>query len=590
MKEDMKANMKANMKDEMKKNMKKNMKENMKVNMKQKAKPAIARYKVILITVLTLTFSASLIAAQEKNAEPEKVDSSQKKKVEKNEIVAAIGRNGIDAAIENAARNLADEPAPDALETAKKQMTLLLKIPELLEHINEEDFFTPYNPEITGKISSLLMQSANLETDECHKLYLTELAENISRNTFYTLTQDWLALENNVSEIIFVPNPVYENHRFFLDVLAPIDLMHLAAEGNGKELSRYIREQLQNEKQSYKLFDTFIYVNDPKETMKYEAYTRLYGKMRDRVATNRAPVTPFTGRPPQLKIAGLAYATSTNQLNTIYPHPELFYIEQAEKSGQNKTYKLIIFNNLVDIYVTCILDPLARIVLQDTTVVPGLPDEPSPKSVPVEVTADSFISNHVMYAISQNIGEIFALRPKINPQKKDTDDEFTSQEKGGKEAYNQEKVLKLISDVYKSQFLLMNGLKSTVVSLYNTRLLMEEGVLPWEKEADIYATYLAFALDRIRRNPKQPDNKHHVIMFNYLLKNGGIFFNITTRKISINVLDFRKNLDSLMKIVTEKYTFLIPSVRAYDIIGSELEAIVKMLRDIPTQTDVRFIN
>jgi len=466
-------------------------------------------------------------------------------------------------------------------EAVQKQLDYLLKIPEYVDVINRTDFFKPFHRESKEKIAAQLRQAAQIEPDECHKQYLDALAAAVLEDTFHILVPEWFNLENNKTEILFLPDENHIQRVFLLKQLLPLDWPRVRFQ----DLTPAQQSALRGigpgggAGDEYKIIDTFIYVNDEEETRRFEEYTGRFNKMHDNLKYQKSRAVPYTALAPAIKIARAVYSSTPHQVSLVYPPPDMFdfYRDYPQKT----TFKVVIFKNIIDAYVRCVLEPIGREILEETAV---STDSGKASFIPVEVDGDSYLSNLVMYRIAHHMGPVFTLRPK-------KDSAETGKPLAGAQS-KPEMELALISESMGAAFPMAEELKSRIVALYNTPLLIEEGLVPREKRINIYAAYLAALVDRVRQDPK-PSNlisRADMIQFNYLLQKGAITFNIGTKKLSIHLLLFQTAVEELAKIALEKTAVFYRFNQEYGQLSPELTTILSSVKDIPLNTEFQFIN
>lgn len=430
-------------------------------------------------------------------------------------------------------------------EVSGKQLSYFMEITESIDILNQIDWFKPYNRKLKEKISRLLKGAAAIEPDQCHKKYLNALSKWVLEDTFHSLDPEWFDLEENKIEIIFAGAENHIQQELLLKLFFPIDWETFNFE-NADPQER-LASLSASGTVSNKIFDTFIYTNDFEETRVVEQYIKLFNKMLDNLPPYTAPKVPYTQKAPPIKIARLVYSSLPQGFSLVYPDPQVFY-----RSGR---FKIVIFKNIIESYVQCILKPIAGKIFSDNR--------------QMHVDTESYLSNLVMHKISHHIGPVFALRAKsykVNTAKK-------------------EKELKFISEILGYLSIVIEELKARVIGLHNTSVLIEEGLIPREKENDIYAAYLVSLVDRLRKKPRsQAEN----VQFNYLLKKGGIVYNINTGKLSIQPGNFVNVVKELTEKVLKNYTSPYSFINRYKEPGPELQAILDNLEEIPVKTDFQF--
>jgi hypothetical protein len=463
-------------------------------------------------------------------------------------------------------------------EISRKQLDYFLEIAGIVETINRTNFFKPYNQESKEKISHLLIKAAEIEPDECHKKYLQALSYEVLNDRFYCLVPDWNHLEVNKTEIIFLPDETHQQQELWLKLFFGSLPSHQAAAASTAAASAM----------PHKIFDTFIYLNDIETTQRFEEYIQRFDKLDSHVPYQaREKVVPYTADIPPIKITHLVYSSLPGRVSVVYPGREIFY-------HQNQ-YKIVIFKNLIDTYVECILKPLSQMVLADHHL------------QSIEIDSAAFLSNLVMQKLSHHMGPLFLIQPgqkKLDEMVRDRTDRMKGM-KGGqtdrekfdsREIWSQkqkkdqgdkkeEMELKLISETLGDSFWIIEEIKASVIAIYNTPVLIEERLIPREDEMNIYATYLVSLVDKLRKDPENPLRPAYAFQLNFLLRNGAISFNINTKKLSIDLALFPGVMETLAGVVIKYYQNPYQIIRGGGI-SPELQAILNHLQEFPTDINI----
>jgi hypothetical protein len=464
-------------------------------------------------------------------------------------------------------------------EISRKQLDYFLEIAGIVEAMNQTNFFKPYDKESKEKISGLLIQAAEIEADECHKKYLLSLSYEVLNDRFYSRVPDWFHLEENKTEIVFLPDEIHKQRELWLKLFFRSFIPFRPTPAASAALASTV---------PHKIFDTFIWVNDKEETRRFEEYIQRFDKLDRHVPYQaRERVVPYMTKIPPIKVTHLVYSSLPGRVSIVYPDPEVFY-----RQGR---YKIVIFKNLIDAYVECILKPLSENILSDHQL----------KSV--EIDSASYLSNLVMQKLSYHMGPMFLLQPgdkKMGEKDKnitygmkgmkggESDKErFESREiwpqkqKTGQEDKKEEMELKLISDTLGDSFWLIEEIKASVIAIYNTSVLIEEGLISRENEINIYATYLVSLLDKLRKDPNNPLKAAYALQFNYLLRNGAVSFNINTKKLTIDMALFPGVMGTLAENVIKNYQNPYQFLRV-GYLSPELQAILNNLKEIPVDINI----
>ena len=479
--------------------------------------------------------------------------------------------------------NIEIPPPAEAAETSEqpdeisqKQLDYFLEIAGIVEKMNQTNFFKPYDKKSKGEISGLLIKAAGIEPGECHKKYLLSLAYEVLNDRFYSRVPGWFDLEDNKTEIVFLPDETHRLRESWLKLFFRSFIPVRAVPAASAVIASHV---------PHKIFDTFILVNDKEETQRFEEYILRFDKLDRHVPYNaRERVVPYTVRVPPIKVAYLVYSSLPGRVSIVYPDPEAFY--------QQGRYKIIIFKNLIDAYIECILKPLSGKVLSDSQL----------KSI--ELDSASYLSNLVMQKLAHHMGPMFLLRPGQKEMDKNITDRmkgmkgggsdreifksreiWSQKQKTGQEGKQEEMELKLISETLGDSFWIIEEVKASVIAIYNTSVLIEDGLIPREHEMNIYATYLVSLLDKLRKDPNNPLKAAYALQLNYLLRNGAVRFNINTKKLTIDLALFPGVMGTLADIVIKNYQS--PSLfLSGGGITPELQAILNNLKEIPSEVNI----
>lgn len=464
-------------------------------------------------------------------------------------------------------------------EISREQLDYFLEIASIVDTINRSNFFKPYPRKSKEKISGLLIKAAEIEADECHKKYLLALAYEVLQDNFYPSVPEWFQLEENKTGIVFLPDEVHMQRELWLKLFIYFFLTGGAVPAPpGAAVSTG----------PHKIFDTFIFVNDTEETQRFQEYMQRFDKLNSHVPEQtREKVVTYTSEIPPIKVTHLVYSSLPGRVSIVYPDPGVFYHQGR--------YKIVIFKNLIDAYVECILKPLSEKILSDHPLQSIGPD------------SDSYLSNLVMYKLAHHMGPVFLLQP-AHKEMGEMDRNITDRMKGmkggergserfepreiwsqkqmiGREEKKDEMELKLISETLGDSFWIIEELKANVIAIYNTSVLIEEGLIPREDEMKIYATYLVSLVDKLRKDPANPLKAAYAYQLNFLLGNGAIGFNINTKKLSIDFALFPGVMTTLAGVVMRNYQSPFQLIKGGGL-TPELQALLNNLKEIPTDVNI----
>lgn len=485
----------------------------------------------------------------------------------------------------------AEEAIRQLDEISLEQLDYFLEIAGIVDTINQTNFFKPYHQESKKKISDLFIKAAEIEPDECHKKYLLALSYEVLNDTFYSLVPDWYHLEGNKTEIVFLPDETHIQQELWLKLFLrsfPVDWEHINFQDLDPFGAAAAASTTAPSRVPHKIFDTFIFLNDIEETQRVEEYIHRFDKLDSHVPYKaREKAVPYTADIPPIKIAHLVYTSLPGRVSVVYPDREVFYHQGR--------YKIVIFKNLIDSYVECILKPLSEEILSDHHL----------KSV--EIDSASYLSNLVMCKLSHHMGPVFLLQPshkKMDEMDRDRTDRMKGmkgskgdrekleareiwfqKQKTGQKDKKEEMELKLISETLGDSFWIIEEIKANVIAIHNTSVLIAESLISREDEMNIYATYLVSLVDKLRKDPTNPLKAVYAFQLNFLLRNGAVSFNINTKKLSIDLSLFPGVMETLTDVVIRNYQSPYQVLRGGGL-TPELQAILDHLKEIPTDVNI----
>jgi hypothetical protein len=243
--------------------------------------------------------------------------------------------------------------------------------------------------------------------------------------------------------------------------------------------------------------ELYISLNDTEETKKAEKYLTIFDKMMEKILIKEKIVTINKSFISPIIVMDLLYASHPTKTMLIYPDTLL-----TEDKG---VFKTLIFRNLMKKYFENTLKPISQNIL--------------PLQLEKMVTFDSYYSNMVMHHFSHYLGPVTV------------------------EEESEEVVL--ISKKMGDMFYVVEELRADAFSIFNTTTLVEEEVLKKEDSRGIYLTYLVSLLARLKDNPEAKANRPYLVQVNYLLKNGGIYFDKKKKKLFYDLMKFKTNIQKL---------------------------------------------
>ena len=424
-------------------------------------------------------------------------------------------------------------------ESLQEQLGYFANIAAIVNKKNQRRLFFPFRNQSKKEIAHWLLKASGIEKDDCFKNYLEVLSENIlEKNRFSADLPRWVDLEENQVGIIFVDDDRYLWHRLLFNSFCP-------STPNGSNLG------------NSRIFNTVIYLNLPADTRKFEEYTTILADMQDNLPRGTKQEMPYSPLIPSFKITRLIYSSRLNGFTLVYP--DITDEPASEMPDEGKNFKIIVFKNLVNGYFEEVLRPIAGQVLTGERL--------------WDIDCDSYLSNIIMRRISHHLGPVFMIRDKDKDEEEEEEDEkYPGEEKlkkrrpKKKKKKKEVKELKIIPEILKELFPIIEAVKSRVISLHNTSVLIKNGLVSEDKDINIYTTYLVSLIDQLRKRPGRVDihkpgrisfwetllrdDKSEnflsaLIQFNYLLQKEGIIFNINSKKVDIDRLKFKDAVEKL---------------------------------------------
>ncbi|HLP48069.1 MAG TPA: hypothetical protein VK469_19150 [Candidatus Kapabacteria bacterium] len=478
------------------------------------------------------------------------------------------------------------EKIATADENLEKQLTYYLKIAAVVDEKNREKPFTLFGNQAKGKIARWLEAASELERQDCYKKYLYELARNIrERGDFFVESPSWLSLEQDRLEIVF---PQADRYSAAMQVLQTFFNISAGSYSWGKG----------------NFFDAAVFFNNPDVTLKYKEYTDVFPLMQDHLyalpalANSRQEIY-YSPLIPSFKIAQLIFASQPEIRGGafVYPDIDVFGQDAADEKYKNEEenkFKIIVFRNIAETYFEGVLKPISAGILTAEQV-RGLDPE-------------IYLSNLIMRRIAHHLGPVFVIASK-------GEDRVDRVDKGGKMGQKKEQKsttaqeLKTVSELLGNLFPVLEAVKSQAVAIYNTPVLINSGLLPDDKAANVYLTYLVTLIDQLRNTPnemnapQQPGKKNWeellgdagkenylaaLIQFNYLLAEECIILNIGSRTLDINREKFSTAVGALTGEVIRMMTY--PNydttrwfIEKNSVLSPQLREILKSVEDIPFQ-------
>jgi hypothetical protein len=215
---------------------------------------------------------------------------------------------------------------------------------------------------------------------------------------------------------------------------------------------------------------------------------------------------------------------------------------------EQKGTKKIFFKNYMDARVNYIILPLAK----------GIMD---PQQA-AQASADGYMASTVMHEICHGLGPAYA---RTSSGKQD--------------------IRVAMADVYPG----LEEAKADVVGMYGLKFLIDQGVLPKEREQEYYASYVAGIFRTVRFGVGEAHGRAEMMEFNYLSEQKSITrdsagrYHIDYTKMPETIASLAKEL--LEQEATGDRNRAAAWFQKYDVMPGELKSSLAELRDVPVDVD-----
>jgi len=289
-----------------------------------------------------------------------------------------------------------------------------------------------------------------------------------------------------------------------------------------------------------KKIKTFILLNDLEKSEQVCKYIQNIDKFLENLESSKSQIQIDSSVIPSIIVSNIIFPINLKRYILIKPDCE----EYKRKIG----YKLIILENIMKSYFKHSLKPIAQKIL-------------TKKNMDL-VDFESFFSHVVLHRISHFIGPVIV--------------DSRSNE------------LILVNDSLGNYFYTIEEIKADTIALHNTSVLTKQNFIEEKKANNIYITHIITLLEKLRNEPEKEINKAYLIQLNYLLKKGGIVFNINNRKLLITSKKIKDTIKELMlKVIEIEKIGSISNaetlINTYSSIPNELKEIIKILKKIPEE-------
>jgi hypothetical protein len=364
----------------------------------------------------------------------------------------------------------------------------------------------------TQAVVPLLHQAAESAALESQKKYLSALAEDIAKGDLANSHSLWLQMTGQRVDMVLT---------------------------GAKET------QTEKEKQGWQ---ALVYVIDPAETKKVEAYVAEADRMMEKSEIKKYLAVDISAMIAPILVADLVSASQLDRLVWLAPEEPL--------KGVYPGFRLIVFKNALAAYFNHIMKPTADRLLSRE----WLPS----------FDFDAYFLHVILHRLCHYIGPVVS-------------DKRTPDKKSG--------TVTTVQEALEEQFTVIEEVKARTMAVHHTKLLVEDQLISKEQESRAPVAYFVTLLERLRCQPEAEHNLPYLLQFNYLLQKGAVRFDISRRKFSLHPANMKKATAELLSSVLEIQKSGSTSkaeklIQENGSLQAELKEAVKQLAGLPLKIEL----
>jgi hypothetical protein len=298
-------------------------------------------------------------------------------------------------------------------------------------------------------------------------------------------------------------------------------------------------------------YESFVYINDFEEMAKLKSYLDYLAAMQQNL--------PVEQKYKDAKIEGLA--SPLNVVIEVFTAGETkagvqtlaFVLPNDERIREEKGTKKVFLKNMQEAKFNKVLVPISERVLAEEDA--------------EHISFYAYFTETLLHEISHVLG--------VN---------YVTLEDGTKTTVN-----KALGDKYSS----IEECKATIVGIANVPFLIEKGLIPEEKEQEIYTTYLAGMFRSIRFGAHEAHGLATLMQLNYHRETGAFTYDPETQKFH---LDMDKIKDSVKEMAQKililegdgNYDNAAAFIAKYGEVDNVIQGLLDSLTDIPIDIEPVF--
>jgi hypothetical protein len=298
-------------------------------------------------------------------------------------------------------------------------------------------------------------------------------------------------------------------------------------------------------------YESFVFINDFEEMAKLKGYLDYLGEMQQNL--------PVEQKYKDAKIEGLA--SPLNVVIEVFTAGDTkagvqtlaFVLPNDERIREEKGTKKVFLKNMQEAKFNKVLVPISKRVLAEEDA--------------EHISFFAYFTETLLHEISHVLG--------VN---------YVTQEDGTRTTVN-----KALADKYSP----IEECKATIVGIANVPFLMEKGLIPEEKEQEIYTTYLAGMFRSIRFGAHEAHGLGTLMQLNYHRKTGAFMYDPETQKFSVDMDKIKDSVKEMAQkiLILEgdgNYDNAAAFIAKYGEVDDVIQGLLDSLGDIPIDIEPIF--
>jgi len=298
-------------------------------------------------------------------------------------------------------------------------------------------------------------------------------------------------------------------------------------------------------------YESFVFINDFEEMAKLKGYLDYLGEMQQNL--------PVEQKYKDAKIEGLA--SPLNVVIEVYTAGDTkagvqtlaFVLPNDERIREEKGTKKVFLKNMQEAKFNKVLVPISKRVL--------------PEQDAEHISFYAYFTETLLHEISHVLG--------VN---------YITLEDGTRTTVN-----KALADKYSP----IEECKATIVGIANVPFLMDKGLIPEDKEQEIYTTYLAGMFRSIRFGAHEAHGMGTLMQLNYHRETGAFTYDSETKKFSVDMDRIKDSVKEMAQkiLILEgdgNYDNAAAFIAKYGEVDDVIQGLLDSLGDIPVDIEPIF--